>query len=432
MRRLATIVVATIVAAMVAAPAAAQSSADYDVGSRAWNGLSKLEAIAEGMNLEAVAVDQIDWSDLGATDVLFILYPRQRIQPTHLYHFIGNGGRVLLADDFGNSGEILARLGLQREVSLGVDAGRFHDDLAFAPLATPFRQHPLSDGVSELATNHPAVFTTIERGTSIVFGFGDNEGVVAAGELNGNRFVALSDPSVLINRMLQFEGNLAFAINLLRYLRRDDSNRLVILSGDFAIYGEPSGLLENAQSGSVGRMLSDFNRWLDERNDYLLKTSGMRAIALIVAMLIVILALVLLPLRHQAQLDGAWTRATSSETAIDDFEKLVGQFDGGSARNNHVLPAAVLRDVVNTRLERILERPEPLFTLGEPQLYRELGAQRGADAVAQLKRVYRRLKVVPSRVQAASPWSVGYLSRRDFERLHADVDEALRLLGDDR
>ena len=30
--------------------------------------------------------------------------------------------------------------------------------------------------------------------------------------------VALADPSVLINRMVQFEGNLQFAINLLRFL----------------------------------------------------------------------------------------------------------------------------------------------------------------------------------------------------------------------
>ena len=65
MKWLATIAMTTIVAAW-AAPASAQPRDDYEVGSRAWNGLSKLEAIAEGMNLEVVAVDQIDWDELGA------------------------------------------------------------------------------------------------------------------------------------------------------------------------------------------------------------------------------------------------------------------------------------------------------------------------------------------------------------------------------
>jgi hypothetical protein len=420
----------------LAAPAGAQPSTglDYDVESRAWNGLGRLRAIARGMNLEVVAVTQIDWEELGPGDVLFLLYPKQRVQPTHLYHFIRGGGRVLLADDFGDTGEILARLGLQRENRRGVAATRFHDDLAFAPIATPFApDHPLAAGVTELATNHPAVFTAGERGTTMVFGFGPGEGVVAAGELAGNRFVALSDPSVLINRMLEFPGNLQFAINLLRYLARDaEPRRLIELTGDFALYGEPSGWLDGQPPGQLARMLRDFNRWLDDRNDYLLKTRGLHAIAIIAALLVTILGLVVLPLRGRPALDGAWTRAARAEPGADDFERTVARYDDPARHPDYLLPAAVLRDTVDARLARLLDRPQPLHGLSADQLVSEVALRAGPAAGAATRRLHRRLTALPSRAQAASPWSVGALSRRDFERLHDEVDRLFALLGDDR
>jgi len=440
-RSVSTVAIATLAALLGAArPAAAQSRSteippdfwadNYVASSDAWNGLSRLVSIAKGMGLTVEATNNIDWSELTRDDILFILYPQGRLQASHVVSFVRNGGHVLVADDFGQVPGPWGWFRLLRHDAVGVGAVRFHDDLPWAPIATAWNpDHPLARDVTELATNHPAVFES--EGPEIVFGFGAGEGVVAAGDLQSGRFIALSDPSVFINRMLQFDGNVQFAINALRYLSRPgDTERLVILAGDFDLYGEPTLLDDGTMHGSIANMLKDFNRWLDERNDYLLTPDGLRVLAVLGALIVVLIGLVSLPVRRRTPLEGAWTRATPTQPAIDDFEMMVHHFDTEGRRGNHLLPAAVLRDTLNTRLESLLDCPEPLYTLREAQLYDGITAQKGARAAAATRKVYRRLKSLPSRVQAASPWSVGYLSRREFERLHADVEEVFARLKD--
>src|SRR5436305_1984052 len=62
---------------------------------------------------------------------------------------------------------------------------------------------------------------------------------VAAGARGDGRFVALSDPSVLINDMLAFDGNLAFAAKLLDFLAPVRPGRIILITGDTALTGEP-------------------------------------------------------------------------------------------------------------------------------------------------------------------------------------------------
>jgi hypothetical protein len=404
---------------------------DYDSENSRWNGLTQLRAIAEGFRLRVDVFTRLDWEDLGSEDILFILYPINRVEPGHLAGFIRNGGHVMLADDFGDSGAAIARLGMLRQQPSGVSAARFYKDLPFAPIATPLSpQHPLATGVTELHTNHPAVLTEV-KGPEVVFGFGDGEGVVAAGAIGDGRFIVCSDPSLFINRMLQFEGNLQLAINAIRFLNRDgEAKRLVILTGEYTIYGEPSGLLDDGTlRGKSMSMMSDFNRWLEERNDYFLTEIALKVIGVLVAMLIALMAIASLPLARRSKLDGGWTRAKSQSRVDDDFENVVSRYEEARPGASYILPAAVLRDSLNTALGRVVEVAEPLYTMQEPDLMRDIGDRCGAEASAALARVYRRVKGLPSRVQAASQWSKGYLSRRDFERLHHDVTELHRILG---
>jgi hypothetical protein len=67
----------------------------------------------------------------------------------------------------------------------------------------------------------------------------------------------------------------------------------------------------------------------------------------------------------------------------------------------------------------------------EPQLVAEIARQKGNAAAVALSRVYRRLRALPSRGQAAAPWSAGHLPRRDFDQLYRDVGELCRTLGSD-
>ncbi len=410
-----------------ASTALAQPSApaDYAPDSPTWNGLSTLSALARGLGLQVYAPSALDWQELEESDVLFILYPRARLEPVHVAAFIRNGGHVLLADDFGASDEAVARLGMLRTSGIGVAAEAFHDDQPFAPIASPVTAtHPLARDVGELTTNHPAVLREL-RGPKAIFELAPGEAVVAAGSVGGSgRFVVLSDPSVLINRMLQLDGNVQFAINVLRFLSRPQSKRLVLLIGNFDLRGAPSDAPATPDADAAA-LAAELNRWLEEGNDYLLTTVGLRAVAVLAAVVLALLGLAVLPRLRKQALDGRWTRA--NHPLSDDVASVVARFDSAQSRN-YLLPAAILRDSVDRALAAALKQPEPLQLLQRHQLLAEVEVHLGQDAAARLAHLHRRLFGLPSRTQAASPWSAGFVSRREFERLDTEVAALCRRL----
>ncbi len=398
--------------------------ADYDPDSTAWNGLARLVALARGMGLEVYTPEEINWDELGSGDILVILYPTLRLQPTHVAAFVRNGGRLLLADDFGDSRETLGYFSILRGSGAAVDAKRYAADRSYAPIATAWLpDHPLADGAPELVTNHPAVLRDVS-GAEVVYGFGEDEGVIAAGKLDAGRIIISSDPSIFINRMLQFPGNLQFAANAIRWLMRPGTtSRLVIMSGQFEVWGEPEGLLDDGTvGGKVNNTIANFNRWLRRNKDYLLTKQALLALSIVLALMVALGAVVIVPLRRKTALDGSWTRGPGGGGGVPDFERVVGMYDRPGPRQSYTLPAAILRDIASAELERVLESPEPLHGLSETELYRRLHEARGEPAVAAMRPLYARLKALPSRWQAASPFGVSYVSRREFERLRSEVD----------
>jgi hypothetical protein len=96
------------------------------------------------------------------------------------------------------------------------------------PIATPVVAHALTDGVSALVTNHPRVLYHPTL-TPVFELSGDLGAVVLSGAVGGGRLVAIADSSVLINNMLEFEGNRQFARALARFIRgRGPTARLLI------------------------------------------------------------------------------------------------------------------------------------------------------------------------------------------------------------
>jgi len=49
----------------------------------------------------------------------------------------------------------------------------------------------------------------------------------------------------------------------------------------------------------------------------------------------------------------------------------------------------------------------------------------------QLAALYRRLRALPTRSQAAAPWTRGQVSRRELEELHAAAQRLYRSLGEE-
>ncbi|MBA3538254.1 MAG: hypothetical protein H0T79_01375, partial [Deltaproteobacteria bacterium] len=274
-------------------------------------------------------------------------------------------------------------------------------------------------------TNHPAALTRVQ-GATVVLGF-DEGAVVVAGERGTGRFVAISDPSIFINRMQQFKGDLQLAANLLRWLDRDRRARhVVLLRGDVPMYGEPRPYIDDARAGEVGRQVADVNFWLSERRAWLLTPNAMKGLAAILAVVLLALAFFALPIRRGPKIDGAWLKFNRPNRR-DEPHGLVMAHDDGAGSN--LVLACVLRDLVQTLLADAIGKAEPLYTLAEGELVAQVSTAKGATAAVALTRVYRRLRNLPSRGQAAAPWAGGQFPRRDFDVLYKDVAELCRTLG---
>jgi len=412
-------------AVVLAAGEARADDADYDPRSTAWNGMASFVGLAEGMGFEVTPVSSLEWSDLSSEDILILIYPLQRVDPGRLGAFVQAGGNLVIADDFGEGKDAMQGLGLLRAEVTTPRAHKYYDGRPYAPIATAPVEHPLNADVGELITNHPAALTRIE-GATAVLGF-DDGAVVVAGERGSGRFVAISDPSIFINKMLMFRGNIQLAANLLRYLDRGGRARhVVLLRGDVPMYGDPRPYIDDARAGELGRSIADLNFWLSERRAWLLTPVAMQALAAALAMALLLLALFALPVRRGPRIDGAWLRF-GRPGRRDEPHTVIEHADRGGG--SHLVLACVLRDQLQLLLSEITGKAEALYTLGENQLAAELSRARGPAAGVALGRVYRRLRALPSRGQAAAPWSAGHLARREFDTLYRDVAELCRTLG---
>jgi hypothetical protein len=407
--------------------ARADEIADYDPQSKAWNGLASFVAVAEGAGYEVVPVAALQWGDLDRGDVLVLVYPMQRVDPQRLASFLEAGGSALVADDFGEAKDALARLGFVRAEVGEAKSDSYYDDRMYAPIASNVAQHPITEGVDHVVTNHPAVLTRVEGATAIV-SFANGDAIVVAGERGPGRFAVVSDPSIFINRMLQFPGNLRLANNLMRWLGRGHAKRIVLLRGDVPMYGEPKPFIDDAGAGQLGRALGDINRWLDERNEWLLTGPAMRLVAGILAVILIAAALFAMPLWRRGSVDGAWLRFTRPEAA-DEPTRAVAQVDAGDA--NLRVAAAVLRDAVGAAIAQAIGVADPMMGMSKAQLVSALHEARGPRAAEAFAKMYSRLRELPSRSQAAAPYGGIHVSRYEFDRLYEEARSLYRTLGEE-
>jgi hypothetical protein len=416
--------------ALLAGTASAQPAEldHYDPRSTSWNGMATFVGLAEGMGYEVTPVSSLEWGDLGSNDILFLVYPLQRVEPGRLDAFVQAGGNVVIADDFGEGKEAMARLGLLRAEVAAPTASKYQDGRVWAPIATPKSDHPIARDVDEVVTNHPAALREIQGATTII-GF-DDGAVVVAGERGTGKFVAVSDPSVFINRMLQYPGNVTLASNILGWLdRHETGNRarhIVLLRGDVPMYGDPRPFIDDPRGGKLGRSIADLNSWLSKRSEWLLTPNAMKALAAALAVMLLLLAVIALPVRRGPRIDGAWLRF-GRPLRRDEPYSVVAAAERNTGSS--LVLACILRDHVQALLADVLGKPEPLYTLTEAQLVKALTQAKGTPAGDALVRVYKRLRALPSRGQAAAPWSSGHLARRDFDALYRDVAELCRTLG---
>lgn len=219
--------------AAFALAALCQASA-FDVSDTSWEGCSQLYEIArKELGEERVkAIGVLDWSEVGPSDGVLVLHPLQSMDAEETTAFMKAGGRLAIIDDYGRGEELLRRFHIERTSmpSRPIAALRNNPQLAIAePSLTGDKgqatgPHPVVTNVQQFVTNHatglrhPNLSPVLE-----VRAVGEAPAIVAvAGQVGKGRLFALSDPSGLMNQMLRYPGNRAFASGLCRYLVDED------------------------------------------------------------------------------------------------------------------------------------------------------------------------------------------------------------------
>ncbi|MFW5738948.1 MAG: DUF4350 domain-containing protein, partial [Myxococcota bacterium] len=187
---------------------------------------------------------------------------------------------VAILDDFGAAESNLSRFEINRIAAPRRPARSLRNNPALA-LAVPVSDmaagkaigvHPVVANVGTLVTNHPAALTHPNLTPALrVPALGEPDGIIAvAGQVGRGRLFVVSDPSIVINQMMRYPGNRAFAQGLGRYLLADDTwgkrqGKIYVLARDFketGVFGNQSSLAK-----SLGAAFRDLQRWLADTRD---------------------------------------------------------------------------------------------------------------------------------------------------------------------
>jgi len=409
----------------------------FEVRDTGWEGCSELFEIARAELGEgrAIVLSELDWRLVRPDDALLILHPTRALSSDRLRNFLRDGGRVAIIDDFGAGARILEHFRIERVPipSRPLATLRRNPDLAVAePVREPLeggaeQVHPTVENVERLVTNHPTGLKHPKMGPVLkIRGIDEPDVMLAlAGRLDEyplGKLFAMGDPSALINQMLRYPGNRAFATGLIRYLAPDPGGantrgRLLVLANDFTETGVSDGALGNLLSEIDGRFESA------TRELKRLFQDGFSGLVGVIAAAIVALGV------------GLWTTSVASRTyqrKLPSFARAVGPLSqGGAAGRAAVLSAPStpyalvvleLKSALEEGIAHELGFPSPLAAT---QLLAEVGKSGTIDAKRQqtLKSVLLEMANVETLVTAGQAQMV---RKSDAMRLSGIVFDLLQ------
>ncbi len=231
------------VSSMVVLGAAGRAwGAPFDLAGSDWEGAAELVRLARAElgPARVIVTNELDYAQLEPKDGVLLLYPEKSMDVGQLAKFMHAGGRVVMLDDFGRGDALLRHFKMGR-VPLPRRPAEFLRGNPQLALAEPASAHPVVAEVSRVVTNHATGLS--HENLSPVLKVRGQEGepevvVAVAGAVGQGRLLAVGDPSIVINAMLRYAGNKAFARGLVRYAVDNDvwgkrGGRLFVLAGGF-------------------------------------------------------------------------------------------------------------------------------------------------------------------------------------------------------
>ena len=230
------VLVSVVVVGMVVA--AGSSATSFGAYNARWDGASELRETATHAGSEATIVRNVSQYGESSTrkSVSLVLSPDRpytESERTRLRQFVRNGGTLVVAEDFGPNGNtLLDAVGATARFDGTLLRDERHNYRApTLPIATDVSNHSLTEDVDRLTLNRG---TVIEPGSASVlvrsseFSYLDSDGagtiseneslskrpVATVENVSNGRVVAVSDPSLFINTMLDQPDNRQFVRNL--------------------------------------------------------------------------------------------------------------------------------------------------------------------------------------------------------------------------
>ncbi len=241
----------------VSAPIVVNDS-EYSIYNPGWDGCSDLAVktremgnfapnieLVEGKRTEVVQRDLYEYEIEPQDTGLMIIGPEQEFSGESIDFvddFLQEGGRMVLADDFGSGNTLLD--GLDTDSS-------FHStpllDLSFEGkpefgVAYNTSEHDMTDGVSQVMLNSPTAVekdanaTTLMRSSEASWLDEDGDGIkdadeefseyplITVEEYGEGELILVSDPGIFINSMQERKDNRILSENILEYLSEERSD----------------------------------------------------------------------------------------------------------------------------------------------------------------------------------------------------------------
>src|SRR5690606_13533008 len=236
-----------------------RANAAFAANDTSWEGGSELLALCrERLGEDRVKLAAtLDFDALEPGDGVLILHPNVELDYTEISSFLRAGGRLALIDGLGEGYKLLDRFQIRRiQAPLRPErAMRENPSLAIAVPSVEMvagheqGRHPVVARVTEVVTNHPSglVHPNLTPGLEIpAVGQAPVALAVTGIIVDRGRLFAMADPSALMNLMLRYPGNRAFAEGLIDYLLEDDAwgergGTLYFLTNDFRQRGSFAG-----------------------------------------------------------------------------------------------------------------------------------------------------------------------------------------------
>ena len=332
---------------------AAGAGSDYGLENPSWNGLRDFVRLAQSRDIVLRPVSTLDYGTLGPNDRLVVIYPLRTMDADPFARFVVDGGRVLLADDFGASEAVLERLDIARVPAGSIEHASQHLGRPGLPIFRPGGKHPLLEGVEEVVANHPAGLRT--RGGAILPYDDDTAGLVYDMRLGRGKVIVVGDASIVINHMLQVGDNRIFMENALKYLCEDVEGpcRPWLLVGDAPLSGEyvSQSSPERDPVASAQESLSLLNQWLEELAAQRPPQNALYFGSILLMIGVVVFSLTVFSWRR-GRVIAPKIGPPDDVGPLSEFEWNLLRYRDGGFQVNHALPMSILK----TEFERLFFR----------------------------------------------------------------------------